>query len=287
MNKSQRLWLLAPLLLAACKGEETGFTAPNIGPIAYVRYVHAMPDTGLVVVRWTDKVENWVGTPTAGTALGVGYRHVTPFQGVSAGQRTFKVWPATTNIALTQDEIATGTVTLEPNTYYTVLHTGYARCNTANPAQTLVLIEETHPTPAAGQFSVRTIVAAPGLGAQDAYVTETDADPLPATPHWNLTYTQDAAALATIPWVGVDTGTAVIRLYNDGNTATTNVSSTVPAGARATTATQSSVSDLPGTRISGSGLTAFVFPQALTTACATTGTNQAAYGIDVRPPVPQ
>lgn len=287
MNKLQRLWLLTPILVAACKGAETGFTEPNLGPIAYVRYVHAMPDTGLVVVRWIDRVENWVGTPTSGTSLGVPYGTVTPFQGVAAGARTFRVWPATTDITLTQDEIATGTVTLSPDTYYTVLHTGYARCQGGSPAQSIVLIQETPPSPGAGQFSLRTIVAAPGLAtAQDAYVTDAAGDPLPASPQWNaLTYTQDPTALAAIPWVSVDTGTAVVRLYNDGTTATATLSSAVPTGARATV---SSTNDLPGSRISGSGLTAFVFPQAQTgAACATSGSIRAIYGIDRRPPVPQ
>src|SRR5215208_5391365 len=86
MNKLQRLGLLVPtLLLAACNGQETGFTTPNLGPLAYVRFVHAVPDRGPVVGRWVDKVENWVGTPTSGTSLGISYRTVTPFQGVSAG----------------------------------------------------------------------------------------------------------------------------------------------------------------------------------------------------------
>jgi hypothetical protein len=286
MKTLQRLGLITPLLaLVACEGSDTGVTEPAL-TFAYVRYVHAMPDTGLVVVRFVDKVENWVGTPTSGTSLGVGYRTVTAFQGVSPGQRQFKVWPATTNINLTQDEIAAVTTTFEPNTYYTVLHTGYARCQGASPAQTVVVIRETQPaTIAAGRFALRAIVAAPGFAAaQDAYVTATATDALPGTPTFaGMSYTQDANALSSRGWVEIDTGSAVIRAFDTGTTATANVTSTTPAGSRATVST---ATDVPGSRISGSGLTAFIFPPAQTTACANTGTPQAVYGIDKRPQAP-
>lgn len=287
MNKLQRLLLATPaLLLAACNGDDTGFTE-NAGPWAYVRYVHAMPDTGLVVGRWVDRVENWPGTPTSGTSLGIGYRTVTAYQGVTPGQRHFKVWPATTNITLTTDEIADVTVTLEANTYYTFLHTGYARCNGATPAQQVVVIRESRPTSVTGgKFGLRTFVAAPGFaGAQDMYVTPTSTTPLPGAPTYdNVAYSQDAAALGGRGWVEIDTGAAVLRSFNDPTTTGATVTSTVTAGARATV---SSTNDAPGSRISGSGLSAFVFPPALTTACATTGTAQTTFAVDIRPTVPQ
>jgi uncharacterized protein DUF4397 len=286
MNTLRRLVLIVPLVaFAACEGSDTGFTEPG-GTFAFVRYVHAMPDTGLVVVRFVDKVENWVGTPTSGTSLGVGYRTVTAFQGISPGSRHFKVWPATSNIVLTQDEIADVTFTFEPNVYYTVLHTGYARCQGANPAQSVVVIRETPPANiAAGKFALRAIVAAPGFAsAQDAYVTATSTSALPASPTFaGIAYTQDPAALASRAWVEIDTGTAVVRSFDAGTTTTANVTSTTPAGSRATV---SSASDVPGSRISQSGLTAFIFAPAQSTACANNSTTAAVYGVDKRPPAP-
>jgi hypothetical protein len=287
MKELQGLALLIPIMaLAGCRGSETGFTEPDLGPQAFVRYVHAMPDTGLVVVRFVDRVENWVGTPTSGTSLGVGYRSVTAFQGIAAGQRRFKVWPATTDITLTQDEIADVTFDFQPNNYYTVLHTGYARCQAASPAASVIIFQEQVPgNIGAGRFAIRAIVAAPGFAAnQDVYVTRTATSPLTTPTFAGVGYTQDPAALTARTWVEVDTGTAVVRSFDSGTTTPARTTSTVPAGARATV---SSTNDAPGSRVSGSGLTAFIFPQALTTACATTGTNQAAYGIDKRPPVPQ
>jgi hypothetical protein len=287
MNKLQRLGLLAPvLLLAACKGQETGFTEPNLGPLAFVRFVHAVPDRGPITGRWVDKVENWVGTPTSGTSLGISYRAVTPFQGVSAGSRHFRLFPATTNIDSTQMVLADVTTDLQANTYYTFLYTGYASCNGGTPAAAVVRITETHPTIAAGKFALRAVIAAPGFAsAQDAYVTATATSALPAAPTFsNLSYSQDPAALSALNWVQIDTGSAVIRTFNTGTTTTANLTSTVTAGAPPTV---SSTNAAPGSRISGSALTAFIFPQQRTSTCATTGTVQSAYGVDVRPPVPQ
>lgn len=287
MNRLQRLGLLAPaLFLAACKGQETGFTQTNLGPLAYVRFVHAVPDRGPVVGRWVDKVENWVGTPTSGTALGISYRAVTPFQGVSAGSRHFKIFPASNNIDSTQMVIADVTSDLAANTYYTFLLTGYRACNGASPAEQVVRIAETRPTIPAGQFALRVIQAAPGFtAAQDYYVTLTGTSALPATATFaNQAFSADPAVLSGRTWVLRDTGTAAVRAYNTGTTATANLTSTVTAGA--STAQVSSTNPLPGTRASGSALTAFVFPQQLTAACATTGTVQGAYGVDVRPAVP-
>ena len=287
MNRVQRLGLLVPtLLLAACNAQETGFTQTNLGPLAYVRFVHAVPDRGPIVGRWVDKVENWVGTPTSGTALGVSYRTVTPFQGVSAGSRHFRLFPATSNIDSTQMVLADVTSDLAANTYYTFVFTGYRACNGASPAEQVVRIAETHPTIPAGQFALRVIQAAPGFTAgQDVYVTAAAGDPLPGSATFaNQAFSVDPAVLSGRTWVLRDTGAAVIRSYNTGTTATANLTSTVTAGSPATV---SSTNALPGSRISGSALTAFVFPQQLTTACATTGTVQSFYGVDVRPAVPQ
>jgi hypothetical protein len=281
MKRLQRLAMLVPFLsLAACMGENTGFTQPANGPWAYVRYVHAMPDTGVVNVRFVDQVENFNG------ALNIGYRSVTPYSGVTPGSRKIKVFPNTADIAGAQTIIADETVTLNADTYYTILHTGYAgRCNSGTKTSKFVVIQDAKPTVAAGKFALRAIVAAPGFAAnQDAYVTPTATTPLPGSPTFVALQYAGNAAFTAPAWVQLDTGAAVVRSFNSGTTTPTNVTSTVMAGAKADV---SSVNDLPGSRISGSGLTAFIFAQALGATCAGSGTTQAVYGVDVRPPVPQ
>jgi hypothetical protein len=288
MNRLQRLGLLVPtLVLAACNGQDTGVTVTNLGPLAYVRFVHAVPDRGPVTGRWVDKVENWIGTPTSGSALGITYRTVTPFQGVSAGSRHFKLFPSTTDVDSTQMVLADVTSDLQANTYYTFLYTGYRTCNGATPAEQVVRITETHPTLAAGQYGLRTIIAAPGFTAnQDVYVTATATTALPATPQFaNVAYSVDPAVLSARTWLSAATGTAVIRSFNTGTTATANVTSTVAAPGTPTTV--NTANPFPATTVAGSAMTAFIFPQQRTATCATTGTVQSVYGVDVRPPIPQ
>ena len=289
MNRLQRIGLLVPaLVLAACNGQDAGVTVTNLGPLAYVRFVHAVPDRGPITGRWVDKVENWVGTPTSGSALGISYRAVTPFQGVSAGSRHFRLFPATTNVDSTQMVLADVTSDLAANTYYTFLFTGYRTCNGASPAEQVVRITETHPTIGAGQYALRVIQAAPGFTAnQDYYLTATAAGALPATPQFsNVAYSVDPAALSARTWVTLPTATtAFIRAFNTGTTTTANLAATSVA-APGTPTTVNTANPFPSTAVAGSALTAFVFPQQRTATCATTGAVASAFGVDVRPPTP-
>lgn len=290
MNRLQTLGLLVTsFVLAACNGQDTGVTVTDNGPLAYVRFVHAVPDRGPITGRWVDRVENWVGTPTSGAALGISYRTVTPFQGVAAGSRNFRLFPATTNIDSTQMVIADVTSNLSANTYYTFLITGYRTCNTASPAEQVVRIDETHPTIGAGQYALRTIVAAPGFTAnQDMYVTTTATAALPATPTFaNVAFSVDPAVLSARTWVTLpNSATAFIRSFNTGTTtpATLAAASVVAPG---TPTTVNTANPYPSTAVAGSALTAFVFPQQRNqTTCATTGAVGSAFGVDVRPPLP-
>jgi hypothetical protein len=284
MNRLQRLGLLVPtLILAACNGQDTGVTVTDLGPLAYVRFVHAVPDRGPITGRWVDKVENWVGTPTSGAALGISYRAVTPFQGVSAGSRHFRLFPSTTNLDSTQMVLADVTSDLAANTYYTFLFTGYRTCNGATPAEQVVRITETHPTIGAGQYALRVITAAPGFTAnQDVYITSTATAALPATPTFsNVAYSVDPAALSATTWSTFATGPAFIRAFNTGTaTATLAAASVVAPG---TPTTVNTANPFPSTQTAGSALTAFIFPQARTAACGTTGAIATAVGVDVRP----
>jgi hypothetical protein len=289
MNRLQRIGLLvSAAFLAGCNGQDTGVTVTDLGPLAYVRFVHAVPDRGLVTGRWVDKVENWVGTPTSGSALGISYRAVTPFQGVSAGTRHFKLFPSSTNIDSTQMVIADVTSDLAANTYYTFLLTGYRTCNGATPAEQVVRITETHPTIPAGQYALRVITAAPGFAAnQDYHITATAAGALGTPQFSNVPYTVDPAALSAMSWVTLPTAaTQFVRGFNTGATTTASLAATSVAAA-GTPTTVNTANPFPSTAVAGSALTAFVFPQQRNqTTCATTGTVGSAFGVDVRPAVP-
>jgi hypothetical protein len=289
MNRLQRLGLLvSAAVLAGCNGQDTGVTVTNLGPLAYVRFVHAVPDRGPITGRWVDKVENWVGTPTSGGALGISYRAVTPFQGVSAGSRHFRLFPATTNIDSTQMVLADVTSDLAANTYYTFLVTGYRTCNGASPAEQVVRITETHPTIGASQYALRVIAAAPGFTTnQDYFITATAAGALPATAQFaNVPFSVDPAVLSARTWVSLPTAaTQFVRGFNTG-TATASLAA-VSVAAPGTPTTVNTANPFPSTNVAGSALTAFVFPQQRNqTTCAVTGSVGSAFGVDVRPAVP-
>jgi hypothetical protein len=289
MNRLQRLGLLVPAaFLAACNGQDTGVTVTDFGPSAYVRFVHAVPDRGPVTGRWVDKVENWVGTPTSGAALGISYRTVTPFQGVSAGSRHFRLFPSTTNIDSTQMVIADVTSDLQANTYYTFLLTGYRTCNTASPAEQVVRITETHPAIPANQYALRVITAAPGFTAnQDYHVTATATSALGTPQFTNVAYSVDPAALSAMTWATLPTAASqFVRAFNTGTTATANLAATSVV-APGTPTLVTTANPFPSTAIAGSALTAFVFPQQRNqTTCATTGSVATTFGVDIRPAVP-
>jgi hypothetical protein len=289
MNRLQRLGLLvSAAFLAGCNGQDTGVTVTNLGPLAYVRFVHAVPDRGPIVGRWVDKVENWVGTPTSGAALGISYRTVTPFQGVSAGSRHFRLFPATSNIDSTQMVIADVTSDLAANTYYTFLLTGYRTCNSASPAEQVVRIAETHPTIAAGQYALRVITAAPGFTAnQDYHVTATATTALGSPQFSNVPYSVDPAVLSGMTWVTLPTAaTQFVRGFTTGGTTTASLAA-ASVVAPGTPTLVNTANPFPSTNVAGSALTAFVFPQQLNqTTCATTGSVATAFGVDIRPAVP-
>ena len=80
---------VAGSVVVGCGHDISGTTSP-IPDLAYVRYVHAMPDTGEVDVHLVDAVENLnFADPSTGYTP---YRTVTTYTGISAGSRHFRVF---------------------------------------------------------------------------------------------------------------------------------------------------------------------------------------------------
>jgi len=253
------LMMSAVTVLAACKGDDS--TAPELAPLAYVRYVHAMPDTGGVMVRLVDRVENFIVTTTGAAA----YRDVGPFNGIAAGARQFRVFSnppcpdVPTSVCgpdVVSQVIHDETLTLNAGAYYTILHTGYARTGQA-PQQRFVLIEEQPPTPAANQVAVRTVIAAPGIGPVDVYTPTSTSASTPATAAWtNIAYGPTSVGAST-NWRMFSTGAMAIRATTAGTTSPVLAEENAPAGA----AGQVGLDPAAGVTIGGSALTAFIFPR--------------------------
>jgi Domain of unknown function (DUF4397) len=260
---------------AGCSKDVTG-TNTSVPPLAYVRYVHAMPDTGEVDVHLVDSVENLnFGDPLTGYTP---YRTVSEYTGIGAGSRHFRVFTnmQSTNIDVVSQVIFDTTLTLAPNTYYTILHTGYARAG-ATPHQHFVLLTDSKPTVANNQVAIRAFVAAPGIGPVDAYTTKdtATATALPAS-----------AAFANVPWgtpsgyVNFTPGAMAVRVFNAGTTTPTLTKVQAPAGA----AQQPLLDPVAGVTAGGTALTAFIFPAGVAGSPNKSVPASIVYGIDVRPP---
>ena len=308
----QHLVLLASVAAgaAACNGNDTGGITTTQPPLAYVRYVHAMPDTGIVDVRMMDKVENL-------NMFQIAYRSATPYQGIQAGSRHMRVFVATTSQdpdpAIVSQVMNDMTQDFTASTYYTVLETGFARAG-QTPAQTLKVVQETLPAaPAAGKYAIRLYPAATYAGGLDVYFTaDTNAPALGATPiATNLVYGtptnyiqldtigSTANRYIQVYPTGAAVGTATGRVYPYPPDGLPPATTQVPASRwnaailMAGTAASGATSAGPGARISGSAFTVFYFPpgvtgsqtQSITSTGPLKGVSYAgvAYAIDIRP----
>lgn len=143
---------LVALGSAACTSTDVGPTTATVPPLAFVRYINAVPDTLNTTVRWVDDVQF-----TPQTFLNVGYRQegLGGFQGLRAGDRHLRVFlfqqvgndfPAAVNTTVMADT----TFNFVAGQYYTIIHAGFSRTG-STPADRLLIIQDDPPaSPAAG-----------------------------------------------------------------------------------------------------------------------------------------
>lgn len=160
------------LLATGCKEDSGPILAPEV-PLAFTRFVNAVPDTGAMDYRFVDQVE------FSPVTLGLAFRGFSPYQGAAAGPRHIRVFPTSTDFGTTTSILLDTTITLEPNTYYTIVHVGYARTGQA-PGDKFVVLVDARPDPA-GNVAVRAMNLGTGLGAVDFFAAP-PGDPLPGTP---------------------------------------------------------------------------------------------------------
>lgn len=250
-----RISLVGALLLgaAACQTEDGGGVGSNTPPLAYVRYINAVPDTFNLTVRFVDQVDyspmTFVNVPFRGLGQG-------GFQGLEAGSRRFKVFthdprlPSNTSEAVTA-EMADVTFNFVEGQYYTILHFGYARTG-QTPAQQVYVINETVPaTPAT--LSARIINADLSGGAVDFFSQPT----APNAP-------TGAAAITNVPrfngTAGVSAYTTLpVGQFSGHITATGNLTSLFGAPALSGTAGSLTADPIGGVTVAGSILTGIVF----------------------------
>ncbi|MES2523334.1 MAG: DUF4397 domain-containing protein [Gemmatimonadota bacterium] len=246
---------LAPLLVllaaATACSKDDGPTQSSLPPLAFVRYINAVPDTLNTTVRFIDQIEftpqTFVNVPFRGLGGG-GY------QATEAGSRQFRVFTADfvnfTNAGNTPILVDT-TLTFEAGKYYTLLHTGYARAG-VTPKQRIVVMVDDIPTPGAS-IAIRTLNAGPNLGNLDVYYAPT-----------TTTAISGAPAVAALPYLTASpyrtqapAAFAALIAASGGTTALG--AAAAPAG----TAGTLTFNPIAGATIAGSAMTAVAFPSSV------------------------
>lgn len=234
--------------MVGCSEPSDAPTTPNTPPLAFVRYINAVPDTLNTTVRFIDQVEyspiSWANVPFRGLGQG-------NYQPTAAGARKFRVFTADAvnySTAGNTTILVDTTITFEAGKYYTLLHLGYARAG-ATPRQRIVAINDVFPAQAAN-ISFRAIHAGLNVGNVDIYATPTVTDAIAGAP-----LLANVALNTVSAYLSRATGAFATRVTAAGST-TPVISAAAPAG----TAGSVSVDPLGGVTVSGSIITAIAFP---------------------------
>lgn len=267
--------------VSACAKDVVAVThAPP--PLAFVRYINAVPDTFNMDFRAVDQVT--YSQPFLNTAfrgLGVGN-----YQGYQAGSRHIRIFldpnPSGPTVpvdpAIVSTVMVDTTFTFTAGSYYTLLHVGHAR---APSTDKLLIIADALPAQSATNVQWRLINAASVQGALDVYVTtdSTGLVPLAGAPTLAA-----VAPLVPTAYQTRATGTLFdIRLTLPGTTTIVgNVKGyTLQGGTAGTTLAD----PIFGSQQAGSVLTAFIFDASSAgTVGATFATPGVVYFPDLQPP---
>ena len=247
------LALVGALMAVGCSKDDGPFFAPQV-PLAYTRFINAIPDTGSVDFRYVDLVEY------SPFALQLAFRGFTPYQGTATGARHLKVF---TNPGGSNSQIphVTGVVldetpTFESGKYYTLVAVGYAR-TTGTPRVKLQVYEDVIPDPGSN-VAFRAVNLATGLASLNVGVTAASTDAIPTPTFSNLAY------LGASAYVTRATGNAWFRVQ-ETTSATEIVSGNgrqAPVGAAGDPL--NNLTTIGGSGQAGSVVTAWVFRSSVT-----------------------
>jgi hypothetical protein len=253
----QRIFQLSMLFLAAgvvsaCNPEEVVET-PDV-PMAGVRFINAVPDTGAMDFRFVDMPENsahwniaFRNNPV--TTSGVTASTLVQYKPTQAGQRQFRIFMNGTTANVASTVVKDTIVTLEAGKNYTALLWGNARGG-AYPMR-LSFYEEAVPDPGS-QVALRVINATEG--------------PIDAS-YYAATSTPPGSPIATNlpPLTRSDYVLAAPARYRynvraAGSTGPIIMDALAIVGEAATTGPPGPFEAVPGTNVAGSAVTAIVFP---------------------------
>lgn len=239
------LGVIPALSLVACENDPGVELAPT-APIAYVRYVHVVPDTSAMDWRPIDAVDNspW--------AYGMTFRANTPYQAMGAGARRLRIFPTSDNINITSQIVMDTSITFTANTYYTVIHLGLARPGGA-PADRLWVLEDQVPaTIGANQIAVRVVNAGVNLGSVDVGTASSTTGTFASLVSGVAYGTASAYQL-------VATGARALQATAPGASTVVAPASALPVGSAAI----NGLTAIGGTDIGGTAITALVVPRSV------------------------
>jgi len=246
--------------LMACHDTKQGVLQPS-EPVAYLRYVNVVPDTGAVDFRIIDIVGD---APSAGAATfrtggqpgGIPTNFLPPHQPVAVGARHIRVFPSSSDPLVTSNWLLDTTVTFDAGAYYTFYFTGTARNNSVRAFVTV----DTLPAPAGVAFRVINlggtsvgnadvdIVAQAATAPLGGTATFANVAPGAVTGYTNLATNAAYKAVATAP------GTRTPFLF----------SANAPAGVVGTT----TVNPVAGTLVAGTAISAVIVPASVVPSAA-------------------
>lgn len=258
------LALVAAMTLAGCEKDDGPFAAPEV-PLAYTRFINAIPDTGSVDFRFIDFLEY------SPYAIQLQFKQFTPYQGTAPGARHLRVFtdpggsPSlsdVTNILI--DEMPQ----FEAGKYYTLVAVG----NSRSGGVVLQVYEDEIPD-AGTNVAFRVVHLGTGLGAVNVGITAASGDAIPAPTFSNVAYLGESAYATRATgaaWFRVqETSAATEIVTGNGRQA--------PAGAAGDPLTQ--LTTIGGSGQPGSVVTAFLFPRSVAGSKAPQGTANAAPAI--------
>lgn len=239
------LGILTLAALTAC-GKDASVTLAPTPPIAYVRYVHVVPDTTGMDWRPIDAVTNspW--------AFNMTFRANTPYQAMGAGARHLRIFPTSENINITSQVVIDTTITFAEKTYYTLVHIGLARPGQA-PADRIWVVEDQIPaTISSSQIALRVINAGIGLGSVDVGTSN-------STTGTFSSFASNVAYATASAYQLVPTGARALRATDIGGANVVAAAAALPVGAAA----GGGLSAAGGTDVGGSAITAIVVPRSV------------------------
>ena len=243
---------LIGMLAMGCKKDDGPFFAPQV-PLAYTRFINAIPDTVGVDWRFIDFLEN------SPFEVQMPFRGFTPYQGTAPGARHLRAF-ADPGGSPTLNEVTQilldETVTFEAGKYYSLVAVGYSRTG-SSPALKLQVFEDPIPDPGSN-VAFRVVHLGSGLQSINVGVTASSSDPIPAAPTFaNVAYLNASAYQTRAPgsaWFRVQETTATAEIVS-GN------GRQAPAGSAGDPL--NNLTTIGGSGQAGSVVTAWVFPRSV------------------------